>query len=184
MYSPTRELIPAQAYSVNREVIAEYARRAISTTRAEVRNKDIKSTDFEMNRKILEVELNNKELHGIVQELKKSFKTTTKTVAGLKSEVKQLTDEKVKLELKMAQQSYLSCFGLQQHEIENSITLPLRIYVTDVAAKPYIENLLLKENENIAFEAIGPDIEGSWYKEIYYKFKGDNVKKYKDYAEK
>ncbi|MDO6508763.1 hypothetical protein Q4506_17280 [Colwellia sp. 4_MG-2023] len=174
MYSPSHKVIGQQPT----------ARGVTRTARDEAKNKDLKVTDFEINRKIQQVELSNKELQRIVRDLRQTFQVTKITVAELKSEVQKLADGKVKLELKMAHQNYLSCFGLQQHEIENSITLPLRIYITDVTAKSDIENLLFEENENVVFEAIGPDIKGSWYKEIYYKLTGEDAKKYKAYAEK
>ena len=132
----------------------------------------------------LKTELNNVELTAAVRDLKEALEESASKIESLESRVERVSEAKVQLELKIAQQNYLLCLGLIPHKVENSLTLPLRVYVTDKEARPHIEKILFGDDESIIWEAIGPDVENSWCKEVYYKVIGKDAEKYKAYADK
>lgn len=119
-----------------------------------------------------------------VDSLTTNLKETNSEIQSLRDSLATLSQQNNSLELKIAQAQYLDAFGLKLREVEEFIMLPLRVYISNSDAKDEVCEILLRENENVEFEVSGPDIEGSWYREMYYRLRGVDAKKYQMLAEK
>ncbi len=123
-------------------------------------------------------------LTATVESLTTNLNKTNSELQLLRDSLEMLSERNNTLELKIAQSQYLDAFGLKLSEVEDYIMLPLRIYISNSDAKDEVSEILLRENESVEFEVSGPDIEGSWYREMYYRLKGVDAKKYQMLAEK